>query len=72
MKVVYRSIIKELDEAVNTAAEHGRKIERFELTPSEWRELQREMALYFQPPLGSVAEPATYAGIPIVKQNNKG
>lgn len=68
MKVVYRSILKELDEAVNTAAEHGRKIERFELTPNEWRELQRERALYFQPPLDADAESVTYAGIPVVKQ----
>lgn len=42
MKVIYRSILKELGKAIECAALAGRTIHYIELTPAEWDELQRE------------------------------
>lgn len=42
MKVIYRSILKELETAIECAGFAGRTISHIELAPAEWAELQRE------------------------------
>lgn len=44
MKIVYRSMLKEIERAVETAANNNRTIEHIELTPTEYSELAREAA----------------------------
>jgi hypothetical protein len=48
VKVVYRSIFKEIQEAKEEAARHGRTIEHIEISSSEYAELMRELGpLYY-------------------------
>ena len=46
MKVVYRSMLKEIERAVETAATNNRVIEHIEVTPVEHHELMTEMLSY--------------------------
>lgn len=66
MRVVYRTLREELDEAIVNSALQGRRIARFELTECEFEQLKKELyPLCGYRTVNSPHQQSSYNGIPI-------
>lgn len=66
MKVIYKKLYEELDEAITAAALQGKRIAQFELTKAEFETLKNELySLCFFRSKASQPPHSEYNGIPI-------
>ena len=66
MRVIYRTLCDELDEAIANATLQGKRIARFELTECEFEQLKKEvdpLCVYFR--TNSPQPQSLYSEIPI-------
>lgn len=64
MKVVYRSMLKEIERAVETAATNNRTIEHIEVTPTEYSDLLLEVHPFLINAVG-MPDPGVVQGVKI-------
>ena len=64
MKVVYRSVLKEIERAVEVAANNNRVIEHIEVTPAEYSELLLEVHPFLINAVG-MPDPCVVSGVKI-------
>lgn len=60
MKVVYRSMLREIERAVEAAKVSNRTIEHIELTPTEYSELMQEAGPYLTYQVDAAAPTKVY------------
>lgn len=66
MRVVYRTLREELDEAIVHSTFHGKQIARFELTECEFEQLKKELnSLCVWRTVNNQHPHSAYNGIPI-------
>jgi hypothetical protein len=68
MRVVYRTILREIEEAVIKAAADNRTIDYIEVSPMEYYELARLLGSMVLRPLTHPGDYDTVLGVRIVKQ----